>query len=214
MLMAGNGRQESAVTASSHRTLRDGAAKQWIPRVALSSPIPSDSIFCRRRCLLPQADAIVLLASFAAFVPPGPRRSRVRRPWLKDEIRARAMPKAFTARIAEPQSAKLLPTGPLNGPLDQINRSRLREDLDLLARCDGLPPGFPHHAYVLIFEAEGDRIVEREARRMLREALPEADVITSPGVGHALLADDVIDRVAEWAENSQPYSTARQVSGR
>jgi alpha-beta hydrolase superfamily lysophospholipase len=53
---------------------------------------------------------------------------------------------------------------------------------------------------VLIVEAEADRIVEPEARRMLREALPEADVITLPGIGHALLSDDVIDRVVEWVE--------------
>jgi pimeloyl-ACP methyl ester carboxylesterase len=53
---------------------------------------------------------------------------------------------------------------------------------------------------VLIVEGEEDRIVEPEARRMLREALPEADVITLPGVGHALLAGEVIDRVVEWVE--------------
>ena len=35
---------------------------------------------------------------------------------------------------------------------------------------------------------------------MLREALPDADVITLPGVGHALLSSEVIARMVEWAE--------------
>jgi pimeloyl-[acyl-carrier protein] methyl ester esterase len=153
-----------------------------------------------------EADTVVLLASFATFVPPGREGRRIRAALdgmaacLEDEIRARAMLEAFTARIAEPQSPDLLPTGPLDGSLSEDNRSRLREDLDLLARCDGLPSGFPHGARVLIVEAEEDRIVEPQARAMLREALPEADVITLPGVGHALLAGDVIGRVVARVE--------------
>jgi pimeloyl-[acyl-carrier protein] methyl ester esterase len=119
---------------------------------------------------------------------------------LEDGTRARAMLEVFTARVAEPQSPDLLPPGPLDGSLSEDNRLRLREDLDLLARCDGSPSGFPRGARVLIVEAEEDRIVEPEARKMLREALPEADVITLPGVGHALLAGEVIDRVVEWVE--------------
>jgi pimeloyl-[acyl-carrier protein] methyl ester esterase len=156
-----------------------------------------------------KADIVVLLASFATFVPPGREGRRTRAALsgmaasLEDELRARAMLETFTARIAEPQSPNLLPTGPLDGVMDEDNRGRLREDLDLLARCDGLPSGFPQSARVLIVEAEEDRIVEPEARRILREALPEADVITLPGVGHALLAGDVIDRVVEWVESSR-----------
>ena len=154
-----------------------------------------------------EADTVVLLASFATFVPPGREGRRTRAALdgmaasLKDETRARAMLEVFTARVAEPQSPDLLPPGPLDGSLSEDNRSRLREDLDLLARCDGLPSGFPRGARVLIVEAEEDRIVEREARAMLREALPEADVITLPGVGHALLAGDVIGRVVAWVES-------------
>jgi pimeloyl-[acyl-carrier protein] methyl ester esterase len=153
-----------------------------------------------------RADIVVLLASFATFVPPGREGRRTRAALagmaacLEDEIRARAMLEAFTARIVEPQSPDLLPTGPLDGALDEDNRSRLRQDLDLLAKCDGLPSGFPRSARVLIVEAEEDRIVEPKARRMLREALPEAEVITLPGVGHALLAGDVIGHVVEWVE--------------
>ena len=153
-----------------------------------------------------KADIVVLLVSFATFVPPGREGRRTRAALagmaasLEDETRARAMLEVFTARVAEPQSPDLLPPGPLDGPLSEDNRSRLREDLDLLARCDGLPSGFPDSARVLIVEAEADRIVEPEARALLREASPEADVITLPGIGHALLAGEVINRVVEWVE--------------
>jgi pimeloyl-[acyl-carrier protein] methyl ester esterase len=110
------------------------------------------------------------------------------------------MLKSFMQTVAEPQSPDLLPPGPLDGPLDEGNRTRLREDLELLERCDGLPDGLPRDARVLIVEAEEDRIVEPAARAMLRAALPKADVTALPGVGHALLAGGVIDRVVEWVE--------------
>lgn len=156
--------------------------------------------------VLAQADTVVLLASFATFVPPGREGRRTRAALagmaacLEDEMRARAMLETFTARVAEPQSPDLLPPGPLDGELNEANRARLREDLNLLGRTSGLPSGFPRSARVLIVEAEEDRIVEPGARKILREALPNADVITLPGVGHALLAGDVIGRVVVWVE--------------
>lgn len=157
--------------------------------------------------VLGQADAVVLLASFATFVPPGREGRRLRAALagmaasLEDEGRAREMLVNFTAKVAEPQSADLLPPGPVDGPLDEANRARLREDLDLLAGCHSLPAGFPLGARVLIVEAEEDRIVEPQARAMLREALPQADVITLPGVGHALLSDGVMANVIDWVES-------------
>ncbi len=156
--------------------------------------------------ILRQADIVVLLASFAAFVPPGRGGRRVQAALsgmaasLTDEVRARTMLQNFLTKVAEPQSPQALPAGPADGPLTEEGRQRLREDLDLLGRCGGLPEGFPRHARVLIVEAGEDRIVEPESRSLLREALPEADVIVLPGVGHALLAGDVIGRVVEWVE--------------
>jgi pimeloyl-[acyl-carrier protein] methyl ester esterase len=156
--------------------------------------------------ILRQADIVVLLASFAAFVPPGRGGRRVQAALsgmaasLTDEVRARTMLQNFLTKVAEPQSPQALPAGPADGPLTEEGRERLREDLDLLGRCAGLPEGFPRHARVLIVEAGEDRVVEPEARAVLREALPQADVIALPGVGHALLAGDVIERVVEWVE--------------
>jgi pimeloyl-[acyl-carrier protein] methyl ester esterase len=160
--------------------------------------VPSD-VLCR-------AEAIVLLASFDTFVPPGREGRRGRAALagmaacLDEEERARAMLTNFMQRVAAPQSPEVLPPGPLDGPLTEINRARLRADLEVLGRCHGLPEGFPRDARVLILEAEEDRIVEPAARALLREALPEADVITLPGVGHALLAGDVIESVVDWVE--------------
>lgn len=156
--------------------------------------------------VLDAAEAVVLLASFSAFVPPDRAGRRTRAALagmaasLDDEMRTRTMLENFMGKVAEPQPTELLPPGPVDGPLDEINRARLRGDLDLLGRCAALPDGFPRGARVLIVEAETDRIVEPEARALLRAALPQADVITLPGVGHALLAGDVMKRVVEWVE--------------
>jgi pimeloyl-[acyl-carrier protein] methyl ester esterase len=164
--------------------------------------------------VLQEADVVVLLATFAAFVPPGRSGRRARAALagmaasLDDEARARAMLQSFMAKVAAPQSPGLLPPGPVNGPLDATNLERLREDLDLLGRCEGLPEGFPTGARAFIVEAEEDRIVEPEARALLRAALPVADVVALPGIGHALLADDVIARVVEWV-GSLPESDSR-----
>ena len=159
--------------------------------------------------ILQLADMVVLLASFATFVPPGREGRRTRAALagmaacLDDEARARTMLAAFTEKMACPQSTELLPPAPLDGPLDEANRTRLREDLDLLRKCDGLPAGFPRNARVLIVEAGEDRIVEPEARKLLREALPEADIVTLPESGHALLAGDVIGLVTAWVEKQR-----------
>jgi pimeloyl-[acyl-carrier protein] methyl ester esterase len=159
--------------------------------------------------VLQQADMVVLLASFATFAPAGREGRRARAALagmaacLEDEARARGMLDSFTMKIAAPQSADTLPPGPLGGPMDEANRARLREDLDLLGKCDGLPAGFPRNARVLIVEAGEDRIVEPEARKLLREALPDADVIALPESGHALLVGDVIGLVTAWVEKQR-----------
>lgn len=160
--------------------------------------LPAD-VLCR-------ADVIVLLASFAAFVQPGREGRRMRvalrgmASCLVDEPRTRSMLTDFLAKAAAPQPADLLPPGPIDGPLDQTNRTRLREDLRILENCTGLPEGFPTSARILIVEAGEDRIVEPESRQLLRAALPQAEIMTLPGIGHALLYADLIERVVAWVE--------------
>jgi pimeloyl-[acyl-carrier protein] methyl ester esterase len=178
-----------------------GAQRLFIGRSLGPHMVPAD--------VLRRADIAVLLVSFATFVPPGRAGRRTRAALagmaacLDDGVRARAMLETFTARVAEPQSPDLLPPGPLDGPMDETNRARLREDLERLGRTDGLPAGFPQDARVLIVEAEDDHIVEPEARRLLRESLPAAEVISFPGTGHALLGCNAIARVVEWVERTR-----------
>jgi pimeloyl-[acyl-carrier protein] methyl ester esterase len=116
---------------------------------------------------------------------------------LDSQPEAKDMLRKFLTNAAAPLTVDPLPAGPEYSTLDL---RRLREDLTVLRACEGSPRGFPGDARVLIVEAEDDRIVEPEARRLLRDSLPGADLIAFPGVGHALLAGDVIGRVVEWIE--------------
>jgi pimeloyl-[acyl-carrier protein] methyl ester esterase len=152
----------------------------------------------------PQANAVVLLASFGSFVPPDRAGRKVRTALdgmaakLTHETEAREMLGKFMINVAHPEPPELLPPGPMDG---QINLERLRSDLEILGVCQGLPRGFPANAHVLIVEAGSDRIVVAEARGMLRAALPHAEVISLPAAGHALLQTGIVSQVADWVES-------------
>ncbi len=177
--------------------------------------------------MLGGADAVVLLASFAAFLPGGRAERSLRRglagmaapleAFLEahaqrgDEQRGdpahapsaaavKTMLGAFLAKAADPAPAAALPPGPEADPLTAAGCRRLREDLHILETSGGLPEGFPSAAAVLLVEAEADRIVVPEARAQLRQALPQATLLTLPGVGHSLLESDVLPRVIGWLE--------------
>ena len=156
--------------------------------------------------VLGRADAIVLLASFGTFVPPDRTGRRVRAALdgmaakLTSKSEAKEMLRKFLSGAAAPQPSDLLPAGPAQG---ELNLDRLREDLDTLRACDGLPRGFPERARVLIVEAGHDRIVDPVAQAMLRAALPKADAIRFEDAGHALLQTDVIGTVKKWVHLGQ-----------
>ena len=117
---------------------------------------------------------------------------------LSHEAEAREMLNKFMVNVAYPEPPELLPPGPMDG---QINLERLRSDLELLGRCQGLPRGLPTAPPALIVEAGADRIVAAEARDMLQAALPNAEIIRLPTAGHALLQTGIISQVADWVES-------------
>lgn len=157
--------------------------------------------------VLAAADAVVLLASFAAFVPPGREGRPLRAALAGMEARLAAGQAAelladFLRQAAAPDPANLLPPGPGSEPLTTEGIERLRSDLALLGRVDGLPAAFPAAARVLLVEAEDDRIVAAASRAALRRALPAATVWPIAGAGHSLLQAPLIEPVLTWLEAS------------
>jgi pimeloyl-[acyl-carrier protein] methyl ester esterase len=159
--------------------------------------------------LIPQevwqsANAAILLASFGTFVPPARAGRRVRMALdgmaakLGNETDAKELLSKFLINVAHPEPPGLLPAGPEEGFL---TLDRLRDDLEILRNCQGLPHGFPSEARVLIVEAGADRIVDAEAQAMLRAALPNAEVVQLPDAGHALLQTGIVSQVADWVQS-------------
>ncbi|MCP9787302.1 alpha/beta fold hydrolase [Cyanobium sp. N5-Cardenillas] len=167
--------------------------------------------------VLAGAGAVVLLAGFGRFVPPGAEGRRVRAALAamaaqlaegpseaETALRAQNLLRRFLAEAASPDPAELLPPGPADQPVGAAGRERLRQDLALLECSDGLPAGFPTEARVLIVEAQADRIVVPQARALLRQALPQADVVSLEGAGHCLLRSPVMAPVLEWLQGLGP----------
>ena len=178
--------------------------------------------------VLAAAEAVVLLASFGRFVPPGPSGRRLRHALAAMEAQldqpetARAMLRSFLARAAAPEPAELLPPGPADRLLGDFQRLRLREDLQLLGRCSGLPAGFPPGIPVLAVEAGEDQIVVPEARELLRRDLEASGAqlqwLTLAGAGHCLLRPGVLAAVQAWlqplvAASPSPRETAAERTG-
>ncbi|WP_216905999.1 alpha/beta fold hydrolase [Synechococcus sp. CCY 0621] len=164
--------------------------------------------------VLAGADAVVLLAGFGRFVPSGAEGRRVRAALAamaaqlaegpseaEAALRAQTLLRRFLAEAASPDPPELLPPGPADQPVGAAGRERLRHDLALLERSKGLPAGFPTDARVLIVEAEADRIVVPQTRALLRQALPQADLVSLPGAGHCLLDSPVMAPVLEWLQS-------------
>ena len=155
--------------------------------------------------VLAAADAVVLLASFAAFVPPGREGRSLHAALAGMEARLAAGQAAdlladFLRQAAAPDPADLLPPGPGSEPMTAGGIERLRSDLALLGGVDGLPAAFPAAARVLLVEAEDDRIVAAASRAALRRALSEATVWPIAGAGHSLLRAPLIEPVLTWLE--------------
>jgi len=156
-----------------------------------------------------QATAAVLLASFAAFIPPG-REGRPVAAALRGMAarlaagEATALLHDFQRQVAAPFPPERLPPGPLDQGISAAGAQRLATDLELLACTRGLPAGLPPGIPVLLVEAADDQIVSAASRALLRQALPEARLLTLPVAGHALLGNDLPAAVLQWIGDGLP----------
>ena len=177
----------------------------WLPqgrRALLLSSLGSQLVPSE---LLQQAEAVVLLASFGRFVPQGaagrPMQQALR---LMDERLGSGdllgLFADFRVKVAEPQPVEYLPPGIEDGPVSDLGLQRLRQDLELLGCCDGLPESFPKQAAVLIVEPTADTIVHPKSRAALREELPQAELLELAGVGHGLLSPGLCEQVLGWLD--------------
>ena len=177
----------------------------WLPqgrRALLVSSLGSQLVPSE---LLQQAEAVVLLASFGRFVPKGaagrPLQQTLR---LMDERLGAGdllgLFADFRVKVAEPQPVEYLPPGIEDGPVSDLGMQRLRQDLELLGCCDGLPEAFPKPAAVLIVEAMADTIVHPKSRAALRQELPEAELMELAGIGHGLLSPGLCEQVLGWLD--------------
>ena len=177
----------------------------WLPqgrRALLVSSLGSQLVPSE---LLQQAEAVVLLASFGRFVPKGaagrPLQQALR---LMDERLGAGdllgLFADFRVKVAEPQPVEYLPPGIEDGPVSDLGMQRLRQDLELLGCCEGLPEAFPKQAAVLIVEATADTIVHPKSRAALREELPQAELMELAGIGHGLLSPGLCEQVLGWLD--------------
>jgi pimeloyl-[acyl-carrier protein] methyl ester esterase len=165
--------------------------------------------------VLAAAEAVVLLAGFARFVPGGAagRRLGTALAGMAASLdgpaaEATTMLRSFLAEACAPQPLSALPSTILEQPLAAEGRLRLQSDLRRLETCTDLPPDFPRQVPCLLVEASQDRIVVPEARTSLRQSLPAADRLCFAASGHALLGTPVVAMVNAWIEGLAPGAGA------
>jgi 8-amino-7-oxononanoate synthase len=167
--------------------------------------------------VLAASEAVVLLASFGRFVPPGAAGRPLRIALagmaaelqesgdeLTDSLRAQQLLQRFLSKVLGPGAGAAgvwPPPGPADQPIGAAGRDRLRCDLDLLGRLTALPASFPRQVPVLLLEAADDPIVHPAARDRLRQELPQAQVKLLAGSGHAMADPALIPLVLDWLQD-------------
>lgn len=175
----------------------------WRARARRVLVVHSLGLHLLPQALLAEAEAVVLLASFARFVPEGGagRRLQAALAGMEQALGgdgAAVMLQRFFVQAADPVAVDPANLGIGERPLPAEGRRRLLGDLRLLGGTRGLPEGFPTGARLLIVEAGRDRIVLPEARRLLRQALPHADRLHLAGAGHCLLDTGLPAMLGAW----------------
>jgi len=167
--------------------------------------------------VLAASEAVVLLASFGRFVPPGAEGRPLRIALagmaaelqesgdeLTSSLRAQQLLQRFLSKVLGPGALAAgftVPPGPADQPIGPAGRDRLRCDLDLLGRLTALPASFPRQVPVLLLEATDDPIVHPAARERLRQELPQAQVKLLAGSGHAMADPALIPLVLDWLQD-------------
>ena len=178
--------------------------------------------------VLAASEAVVLLASFGRFVPPGAAGRPLRIALagmaaelqqsgdeLTDSLRAQQLLQRFLSKVLGPGAGAGVqagvqaglgpppgpPPGPAAQPIGAAGRDRLRCDLELLGRLTALPASFPRQVPVLLLEAADDPIVHPAARDRLRQELPQAQVKLLAGLGHAMGDPALIPLVFDWLQD-------------
>lgn len=184
---------------------QEPAMPEWEPggrRVLLAN---STGIHFLPADVLAAAEAVVLLASFGRFVPKGIGGAvlRMEIATMDEYLRNNGVAPLFArfrVRVAAPHPVEALPEGLDPEAVSAAGVKRLRNDLSLLGRLDGLPEAFPQDVPVLIVEAMADRVVHPVARAELVRSLPAADHLKLEGCGHGLLDPQLMPRVIAWLD--------------
>jgi pimeloyl-[acyl-carrier protein] methyl ester esterase len=167
--------------------------------------------------VLAASEAVVLLASFGRFVPPGAEGRPLRIALagmaaelqesgdeLTSSLRAQQLLQRFLSKVLGPgalAAGVAAPPGPADQPIGAAGRDRLRCDLELLGSLTALPASFPRQVPVLLLEATDDSIVHPAARDRLRQELPQAQVKLLAGSGHAMADPALIPLVLNWLQD-------------
>ncbi|MEB3184700.1 MAG: alpha/beta hydrolase [Cyanobacteriota bacterium] len=177
----------------------------WQPRSRRVVVVHSLGLHLLPPALLAQAEGVIVLASFGRFVPEGTAGRRLATA-LAGMARALegdaadAMLRDFLIQAADPTPADPATLGIVDQPVAAAGRALLQADLAMLERTGGLPAAFPSGARVLLVEAGCDRIVVPEARQLLREALPDADLLHLAGAGHCLINPELVPMLIGWLQ--------------
>ena len=157
--------------------------------------------------VLEQADAVVLLGSFSAFVPDG-RVGRAVAAALQGMQAALGtdqelpMLERFLDKAAAPHARSALPPTPLLQGLTPVGRQRLQQDLELLAHCQTLPTGWPSAVPVLVVQGERDAVVHAASAQKLIDDIGDQPLTLHRDLnwGHALITPRVLSVVQRWLE--------------
>lgn len=163
--------------------------------------------------VLALATDVVLICSFSRFIPQNStnRGVKIALRSMKNLIGTKEESKmlsTFHARACQPTFQDLIPSDPIQQGLSSLGREQLKKDLELLINTTCLPIGFPQKARVLVVEGQKDAIVLPSARKSLLKDLRNhlrnpPSYLPIPEMGHALIAQDLVEKVRNWLEIPQ-----------